>query len=112
MQAGEDDRVERVRLDPLLRQREQGRGAEVDGKARARAIDDDARLETAAASERVPRSHEAHADGHRARRWTPLRARAAAAGGPHDGESALRRRRMQSRVLEIIVEAVNVPLHA
>jgi hypothetical protein len=33
MQVGEEDRVERVVLDPLLGQRGERRGAELDGKA-------------------------------------------------------------------------------
>jgi hypothetical protein len=65
MQMGEEDRVDRIVLDALLRHGDQRRGAEIHAEAGLRAIDHDAGLEPTAAAEGVAGADEPNGDRHR-----------------------------------------------
>ena len=60
----EEDRVDAVVRDTLLRERDQRRGTEIHGESKAGGIDQDAGLETAAAPERVTGADEPDSDRH------------------------------------------------
>ncbi len=66
MQVGQQHRVEIVVVDPQLGQRHQAGGAEVDGEAVARRLDQDAGLKAAADAEGVARTGEGDGDAHSA----------------------------------------------